>query len=74
MADYDNGLPPEGIDVSDKSVQAVNYEKKGINTFNSSAVSSVGIVKDAATEHTKTAIQSINLQKEPAGQNLMLFV
>jgi len=43
MADFDNGLPPAGTDVTDNSVNAVNYSTGEADTGIENRIASVNI-------------------------------
>lgn len=64
MADYDNGLPPQGTDVSANEISSVLIAKSDISAGDEFSVSSVVLEKKDATDSPLSQITGVLLESE----------
>lgn len=75
MADLDNGLPPQGIDISDSSIQSVSISKKQFhNEATTAEISHISVKKEIHKAETKTTDVGFVSIKKLAGYNTALFL
>lgn len=74
MAEFDNGLPPEGIDISDKKISAVLIDKAEAEEADAHKISAVLINKSEPEEAESYKISAVLIGKEPAGRNRSMFL
>lgn len=74
MADIDNGLPPAGTDITDKSISGVFIDKSETQESNICKISAVMIDKSEADSVKINKIGAVFIDKEPAGRNQAMFL
>ena len=79
MADYENGLPPEGTDITDEKVNAVAVNKRSCGAESPQSVGSVAVsIRDytiVGANAEDAGVKSVLLtRKELSGQNFTTFL
>ncbi|MBK5721838.1 hypothetical protein JGH11_13240 [Dysgonomonas sp. Marseille-P4677] len=75
MADFENGLPPEGVDVSNMKINAVLIGKSEVSgNADAYKVSAVLIDKSEVQKQQVNQISAVLIDKEPAGRNSSMFL
>lgn len=74
MADFDNGLPPVGTDITDNAVSSVNISSSEAEQADEKRISSVNISSSEAEQTDEKRIGSVNISKESMGSNWGTFL
>lgn len=75
MADFDNGLPPEGVDATASNVNSVLFEKQEVADSNAYNVSSVILEKKDVVDSPLSQVSGILLDKiETERRNRSMFL
>ncbi|MDR1089578.1 MAG: hypothetical protein LBL79_00755 [Prevotella sp.] len=75
MADFDNGLPPQGTDVSANGINSVLICKSEVSADDAFNVSSVVMEKKDVTDSPLSRIAGVLLEQEEAGyRNRNMFL
>ncbi len=74
MADFDNGLPPKGVDVSDKKIATIVIDK---DVSDDNEIENIkALLIDASEAETKVDnynIETVLVDKSPSGHNRSFF-
>lgn len=74
MADFDNGLPSEGIDVTDNRIISVNIGKSDADTININDINSINISSSNVDTQSVKKVYAILFSTEPTGKNTAMFL
>ncbi|WP_029902289.1 hypothetical protein [Prevotella sp. 10(H)] len=74
MADLENGLPPQGADISDKQLNVVLIDKSDAEDSEISGISLVMVEKQNAEDSEIPRISVISIDTSPAGRNWATFL
>ncbi|GAB6122262.1 hypothetical protein [Dysgonomonas termitidis] len=74
MADLDNGLPPEGIDVTDNRISSVNIGRADADNMNINDINSINISSLKVDVQSVRKVSAILVSTEPAGRNIAMFL
>lgn len=66
MADFDNGLPPQGTDISGSEVSSVLIDKAGVEEGVANSISAVLLDKEQAQEGEVWSVSNIFIDKQDA--------
>lgn len=75
MADFDNGLPPQGTDISGSGISSVLIDKTDVEEGVANAISAVLLDKEEAQEGEVWSVSNILIDKQDAEyRNRCLFL
>lgn len=74
MADYDNGLPPDTVDISEKKIDSVLIDRRNAEEGANSCVNSILVETKDVVNVSKQSINSILVEKENAWHNFATFL
>lgn len=69
----ENGLPPQ-IDVSDKNISSVTYNKFDFEETDRTSVKSILFQKADIKLVKKASVEAILIRKKDTGQNLVMYM
>lgn len=74
MADFDNGLPPQGTNVSDSEINSVLIASSEVTKSDTFNVSSVLLETEDVTYSLPSQIASVLIGKEASDYSLCMFL
>jgi hypothetical protein len=74
MADFDNGLPPEGTDVTDNRVSSVNVSSSDVGDTDIRDISGVTVSSSDVDAIDIRDINGVMVSMEKSPNNNMLFI
>ena len=74
MADFDNGLPPEGIDVTDNRISSANIGRSDGDAITINDINSINICSSIVDAQSEKEVYAILVSTEPCGKNTAMFL
>lgn len=74
MADFDNGIPPEGVDTSNDRIEGVAYNTDDADTGTESKINGVAFDTDDADTGTENKVEGVAFGTEKTGNNWGTFL
>ena len=75
MADFDNGLPPHGTDITESEISAVLIDKAKVEVGGVYSINAVIMEKEGAQEGEVWSVSAILIDKQDADyQNKYMFL
>lgn len=69
MADFDNGIPPEGVDTSNDRIEGVAYNTGDADTGGESKINGVAFDTGDADTGTDNKVESVAYDTEASSDN-----